>query len=293
MTKQRLIPKFNLQHFAQTKLTNLIDPEVMADMVEEYIGSKTGKFDDVVTDDNTLVGAPGSTITVPKWGYIGDAEDLTEGVAMDTSVMSATESTVTIKAAGKAVEITDSAAISGYGDPIGTAARQIGEAIMQKKDRDISAVLAAAATVKGDGTAVVALADILAAKLLFGDEDDDEMITFYCHPYIYGDIVALCEALETNFGDFVKQDGEVVKIYGMPIKRSNKCVQTGTGATAFFTSYLAKPMAVKMYNKRGTFLETDRDILAKTTTMAADKHYVPSLFDERYAVAYKAKHALA
>ncbi len=276
----------------QTKLSNLIDPEVMAQMVEEYIGSKSGKFDAVTTEDNTLVGRPGSTITVPKWGYIGDAEDLTEGTAMDTTVMTSTESTVTIKAAGKAVELTDQSVLSGYGDPIGTAARQIGESIIQKRDRDISAELAGATTIQGDGTSNVALADILAAKALFGDEDDDKVINFYCHPHVYNDIVKLCDALTTNYGDYVKQEGEIVKVYGMPITRSNKCIQTGTGATASFTSYLAKAEAVKLYNKRGTFLETDRDILAKTTTLAADKHYVPALEDERYVVAYKAKHAL-
>lgn len=35
--------------------------------------------------DNTLHGVPGSTITVPRWGYIGAAEDYAEGRLIDTT----------------------------------------------------------------------------------------------------------------------------------------------------------------------------------------------------------------
>ena len=48
-----------------TKLIDLIDPEVMADMISAKVDKKM-----VVTliakIDNTLVGTPGSTITVPS-----------------------------------------------------------------------------------------------------------------------------------------------------------------------------------------------------------------------------------
>ena len=58
-----------------TKLESLIDPEVMAPMI-------SGKLEKAIVAtpfakiDNTLEGQPGSTITVPKYEYIGDAEDV-------------------------------------------------------------------------------------------------------------------------------------------------------------------------------------------------------------------------
>jgi N4-gp56 family major capsid protein len=50
----------------QTKLTNLVNPQVMADMVSARLPKKI-KFTPIARIDNTLVGRPGNTITVPKY----------------------------------------------------------------------------------------------------------------------------------------------------------------------------------------------------------------------------------
>ena len=50
----------------QTKLANLVDPKVMADMVSAKLPKKI-KFSPIARIDNTLVGRPGSTIIVPKY----------------------------------------------------------------------------------------------------------------------------------------------------------------------------------------------------------------------------------
>ncbi len=274
---------------ATTNLSALINPEVMAQMIEEYIGSKSGKFDAVVTEDNTLVATPGNTIKVPKWGYIGDAADVAEGVAVVPAAMSSSSVDVTVKKAVKAVTLTDEAVVSGFGDPIGTATRQIGESIVQKKDRDVVTALDSATTVKGDGTAVISLADLLAAKMLFGDEDDDFEIQYYTSPTQYGKLVALLEAKDTPLGDYVRENGEVTRVYGMRIHRSNKCTTTGTGASKKYSNYLAKAPAVKIYNKRGINSETERDAKKGATDYVANKHYVAHLADDRYAVKYIVK----
>ena len=73
---------------ALTKLENLVDPEVMAQMVSAKLPKKI-KFSPIARIDTTLAGRPGSTITVPKYAYIGDAEDVAEGVAMGTTVLTA------------------------------------------------------------------------------------------------------------------------------------------------------------------------------------------------------------
>ena len=70
-----------------TKLADLIDPEVMADMISAKIPDKIRVAPFAKVDD-TLAGVPGDTITVPSYGYIGDAEDVAEGVDVDIDKMS-------------------------------------------------------------------------------------------------------------------------------------------------------------------------------------------------------------
>ena len=123
-----------------TKITDLIVPEVMADMIsakveEKVIISKIAKV------DTTLQGQPGNEVTVPQYKYIGDAEDVAEGVAMGTAKLETGSTSFTIKKAGKGVSITDEAILSGYGDPVGEANRELATAIANKIDNDVVAVI--------------------------------------------------------------------------------------------------------------------------------------------------------
>ena len=51
---------------AQTKLANLVNPQVMADMVSAALPKKI-KFTPIARIDTTLVARPGNTITIPKY----------------------------------------------------------------------------------------------------------------------------------------------------------------------------------------------------------------------------------
>ena len=87
------------------------------------------KFAPLAVIGYDLQGQAGNTLTMPTWEYIGDAEDLAEGEAGNVSQLTATKSQVTIKKAVKNVGITDEARLSGYGDPVGEANRQLAIAI--------------------------------------------------------------------------------------------------------------------------------------------------------------------
>lgn len=155
----------------QTKLANLINPQVMADMISAKLPKKI-KFSPIAKIDTTLVARPGNTITVPKYAYIGDAEDVAEGVAMGTTVLTASTTEATVKKAGKAVELTDESVLSGYGDPVGESASQLTMAIAAKVDNDCHDALMNA-TLKYDGTAaVIGYTGVVGAVGLFEDESD-------------------------------------------------------------------------------------------------------------------------
>lgn len=155
----------------QTKLANLVDPEVMADMVSAKLPKKI-KFSPIARIDTTLVGRPGSTIVVPKYAYIGDAEDVAEGVAMGTTVLTASTTEAKVKKAGKAVELTDESLLSGYGDPMGTTVNQIAMSIAAKVDNDCYDALCDA-PIKYDGTAAnISYSAVVSANSKFDDESD-------------------------------------------------------------------------------------------------------------------------
>ena len=58
-----------------TMLNNLINPQVMADMISAKLETKL-LFKPLAKVDDTLVGVPGNTITIPKYAYIGDAAEV-------------------------------------------------------------------------------------------------------------------------------------------------------------------------------------------------------------------------
>ena len=161
---------------ATTKVADLIVPEVMADMVSAKLPNKL-RFTPLAAIDTTLQGRPGNTITVPKWSYIGAAEDVAEGAAIPLTALAKTSSEMTIKKAGKGIELTDEALLSGYGDPLGEAVNQLSLSIADKIDNDVI-VAAATATqsVSIASGAKVTIAKLQTASDIFGDEDYQSMI---------------------------------------------------------------------------------------------------------------------
>ena len=116
---------------AITKIEDMINPEVLAPMISAKIEKKI-IVSKIAKVDNTLVGQPGNEVTVPQYKYIGDAEDVAEGVAMGTAKLETGSTSFKIKKAGKGVSITDEAILSGYGDPVGESEKQLATSIANK-----------------------------------------------------------------------------------------------------------------------------------------------------------------
>jgi N4-gp56 family major capsid protein len=189
----------------QTKIANLVNPQVMADSISASLPKKI-KFSRIAKVDTTLVARAGNTITVPKFAYIGDAEDVAEGVAMGTTVLTASTTTATVKKAGKAIELTDEAILSGYGDPVGEGENQLTMSIAAKVDNDCYDALMDA-TLKYDGSAgIISYAGIVNAVDLFQDESDEDLMKImFIHPNQKTQI-----RLDADFRDITKYPLPVV-----------------------------------------------------------------------------------
>lgn len=161
---------------ATTKITDLINPQVMADMISAKLPSKIA-VTPFAKVDTTLQGVPGDTITVPKYDYIGDAVDVAEGADVEVSKLSTTTASVKVKKAMKAVGISDEAVLSGYGNPIGETNTQLAKAIASKIDNDCMDALLTAKAMKNTG-AKISYNGIVDAIGVFDEEINTDKVMF-------------------------------------------------------------------------------------------------------------------
>lgn len=274
----------------QTKLAQMVNPEVMADMVSAKL-PKLLKFTPLAYVERTLVGQAGNTLTVPKWAYSGDAKDIAEGVAIEPDQLTTDKATMTIKKAGKGIELTDEAVLSGFGDPIGQATQQIALAIAAKIDDDLVAEAKKATQFVAEAPTTGDALD--KALAVFADEEDARYVALI-NPE---DAIALRKdtAKEwvrgSEIGANIVVSGTFGEAHGVQIVRTKK-VEKGKGflvkvsAAETDTDDVAKYGAFVLNLKRDVAIETDRDILKKTTVITGDEHYGVYLYDPSKVVKF-------
>lgn len=269
-----------------TQLAQMIDPEVMATMLQAQLPQAV-RFSAIAPIDTTLQGQAGDTVTVPRYKYIGDAEDVAEGGAISYNQLQTATQKITIKKAGIGVKLTDEAVLSGYGDPVGEATRQIGMSIASKVDNDILATAKTAKLVVQHAIDLD-LIDQVSAQLIdnssdFNYETNDTQtgVLFINHK----DADALRKLAANNWtratelGDNILVNGSFGELFGWQIVRTSK-VAVGYGLAVL-------PGALKTYLKRDVNLETQRDIDHKLTKINADKIYGVAIMNDAKIVQIK------
>ena len=230
----------------QTKLANLIDPEVMAPMISAKLQSAI-----VATPfakiDTTLQGQPGSTITVAKYAFIGDAEDLAEGADASETQLTATSANYTIKKAVKQVRLTDEAVLSGYGNPVGETNNQLGLSLASKVDQDVMDELKGATLVADKTAGVISYNGIVEAIDLFQEEENVEKVMFISPSQVSTLRKDSNFISNDKYNNNVIMRGEIGMVANTRIVPSKKINQveynivpsTTTGATKVTTSNIA------------------------------------------------------
>ena len=284
---------------AITKLENLINPEVMAGMISAKIEKKV-IVSKIAKVDSTLVGQPGNEVTVPQYKYIGDAEDIAEGVECGTARLETGSTSFTIKKAMKGVSITDEAILSGYGDPVGESESQLALSIANKIDNDVLDVLVNtdAVQLQFDGSAkVISYAGVVDAEDLFDEEVSSDKV-MYVHPKQMTQLRKDSEFTSADkYDGKVMTSGEVGKIGTCRVVRSRKVKLDPTGA--FYLNPIVKltndaeteedAPAVTIYLKRDTQVERERKADAGLTNIFTNKHYGVALTNTTKVVLAKFK----
>lgn len=253
-----------------TKIADLINPEVMAQMISAELPNAI-VFAPLATIGRELQGRAGNTLTMPKFGYIGDATDVAEGEDIPIAKMSTSETEVTIKKAGRGVELTDEAVLNGYGDQIGEAKNQLKMSIANKVDNDVLEELKTKTTLTSTGA--MSVSTLLGARAKFGEKVNQPAVVVM-NSANYVKIAENILSLENS--DKVLINGVVGKVAGLQVAISDKLDDA--------EAYIIATGALGIEMKREVQVESDRDIVAKTTVITADQHYVAYLKDESKAI---------
>lgn len=272
---------------AVTKLSNLINPQVIADFIDEKLTDNM-VFSPLCTIDTTLVGIPGDTINLPSYSYIGDADVLAEGSQLSLVSLNASMVSCTVHKIAQGVEITDEAVLSAKGDPIGESTYQLTLALANKLDNEVLAVLNSISGTMcwetSTSTTEVKAADINDALEKFGEDVNGTKVAVVS-PAIYTQFRKASDwlpASEIAADRLVR--GAVGEAYGCQVIVSNKL-------TTPKTAYIVKPGALRIFMKRDTLVEADRDITKFETILTASKHEVCYLYRTSGAIKLKKKNS--
>lgn len=261
-----------------TTLAQMVKPQVMADMISSNL-PKAIKFVNILTIDNRLEGAPGNEVTVPAFEYIGDAKDVAEGAPIDLSMLTTTTKKFTIKKAGHGVKITDEAVLSGYGDPLGEAVRQLGLSIAAKIEEDVIAALGTT-TLSITSATPIDYQGIVNGVDKFVEESDIPKVLFI-HPEQLTQIRKSQDFIDKNkYGGELMMTGAIGTICGVEVVVSRRVPKSGGNFTNFMVQMAPNVgegtpslPALTLYMKRNVAVESDRDIISKLTVITADEHY--------------------
>lgn len=276
----------------QTKIANLVNPQVMGDMVAAKLPKKL-RVAPFATIDRTLVGVPGNTITVPSYTYIGDAEDVNEGVEAGVVTLGTSTKTATIKKAMKAVELTDEAVLSGYGDPVGNTENQLALAVASKIDNDALDALLATNTRKYDSKTKAISYDVIVDAIdLFEEEVNTEKVMFV-NPKQVTTLRKDPNFISADrYPNQVVMTGEIGTIANTRIVPTNKVKLDTT--SAFYTCPIIKlthddeteqdTAALTVYLKRDPNVEVDRKSLKRATEISIDEFYTVAVSDDSKVV---------
>ena len=255
---------------AQGNITgkNLIDPQVLGEYLDWKMMDAI-KFAPLCNVNNDLVGRPGSTLTLPKYSFIGPAKEVGEGVAIEMAELSASSVDVPVKKIAKGVTVTDEAILSAYGNPVDEVAKQLLMAIAGKVDDDCVAAFRQA-TLIADPVKEFDKYVIVDMMAEFGEDIEEDMVLII-NPAHLAALRKDKDFVQVMAGQTI-MSGEMGQLFGARVVVSKKCLDN--------EAFLVKAGAVEILMKRNVAVETDRDIVHKTNIFTADEHYAVYLRDD-------------
>ena len=255
---------------------HLIIPEVIADMVEGAFGEKSALLP-LATLDKSLMGVPGDTLKFPAFRYIGKAEEVAENGEVSPGILSADTVPVTVRKYAKAVRVTDEARLSGFGDPLGEAARQLARAIDHAVDDALFDRLSDAGYARKYPVKQLSSDAVADALTLFGEDLAGEKVLITDAKGYAALRKDPAYIRASDIGQKMILSGVVGEIWGCQILVSDKIRENPvTGEKQY---YILKPGALRLVAKTQTQVEVEREASHMRDTVYASKHCAAYLYD--------------
>lgn len=270
---------------------NVIIPEVYSQLVREKIKGKV-KVAQFLVNLGDLHGKVGETLTMPKWGYIGDAKDWAINTPMEVTQMKQTETKATIKAIqAPAVKVADYDNEVELGNAIEEAASQQAIAVGRKYDTDaIACALTSPLKYQLATKNTVTQDEMIAMLGLYGDDRDSAdfdaiVISSLFAPSFYKmDMFTSRERTMTKDGNGIAVNGVIGEFLGIPVVLSDR-LYDNTNTEGFIL--VMKKNAISIIPKENPFAEASRDAGLRQTTIYLSQFYAMALTDDTAVVVAK------
>lgn len=269
---------------ANTINTNVIVPEVYAELVREKVAGKVmvAQACKVLGD---LKGKVGETLTMPKWAYIGDAKDIVLGTPMEATNMKQTSTTATIKMiAAPAISVNDYDDVVELGSALDEASKQQGTSIARKLD--IDAITEGKKTVLQKQLATkntVTFDEMNAILGLYGDDanaSDFEFIAIhsaFIPSFLKMDGFVSAEVTFTAQGNGIQLNNLLGYFRGIAVVVSDR-LYDNTNTEGFIL--VIKKDSIGLIPKESPFTEVARDASTRTNTIFTSQYYAMALIDD-------------
>ena len=275
------LSKYNLKQkgeftMAVTQLSNIINPQVMADMISAELTNAL-ILTRLYKVNRELKGRAGDTITIPTYDYIGEATDLAENAEGTAVALTAKEQNYTVKKVAKFITLTDEAMLSGYGNPKDEAIKQLRMSIQDKIDNDgVKLLEAINGTSVGKGmvydgsSSPLSYDSVVEALDLLNLEEEGANLYLIVSRDGIKQLRKDPKFIDKNDGEMLGS-GVVGMVAGCKVKISKK-VTNGR-------AYVMGEEALTAFIKRDVNVETQREVMFKRTIVSADEHYTVAIED--------------
>lgn len=269
---------------AQTVISDIINPEVLADQVSAKFPDYLvfGQFPGIDVDD-TLMKPGGTKVKMPFFKRIGSFGSMTEGTPLVPGKIDTGSEEAIVVRAGLAIQILDTAELVSLPSPMNEAVAQISRRAAEYLDSTL--VTAAEKTpnyldYSQTGAGTMDDVAILGGLAKLGDNYQRILANgaLIMHSKPYMDLQALGKVQNAYQGNFDNLKTGVVGMFlGLPIYLSDRVTTATVSSATVYNSYIVGPGALQLMYQRNLLIEFDRDVLLQANVAVATIHHATHL----------------